>query len=35
MPFEPGEISWGLACGVASDGHWHGWFNVRIQAKAL
>ena len=35
MPFDPSEISWDLACGIGSDGHWHGWFNVRIQAEAL
>ncbi|MGW2558661.1 hypothetical protein ACWCXB_05310 [Streptomyces sp. NPDC001514] len=24
-----------LTCGVGSDGHWHGWFGVRIPADAL
>ncbi|MEE1770151.1 hypothetical protein PUR34_18875 [Streptomyces sp. JV185] len=35
MPFEPDEIQWGLACGIGPDGHWHGWFDVRIHAGAL
>jgi hypothetical protein len=35
MPVDPGEISWDLTCGIGSDGHWHGWFNVRMQAEAL
>ncbi|WP_329104148.1 hypothetical protein OG792_16965 [Micromonospora sp. NBC_01699] len=35
MPFESSEVYWGLACGIGPDGHWHGWFDVRIQAAAL
>lgn len=35
MPFEQDEIRWGLACGIGPDGHWHGWFDIRIQADAL
>ncbi|MEU9320525.1 hypothetical protein [Streptomyces sp. NPDC048295] len=35
MPFGPDEIQWGLACGIGPDGHWHGWFDVRIRAGAL
>jgi hypothetical protein len=35
MPFDLSEISWDLACGIGSDGHWHGWFNVRIQGEVL
>ncbi|MEV4754773.1 hypothetical protein AB0J86_06615 [Micromonospora sp. NPDC049559] len=35
MPFVPDEIYLGLACGIGEDGHWHGWFDVRIQAAAL
>ncbi|WP_329547790.1 hypothetical protein OG548_30480 [Streptomyces sp. NBC_01356] len=35
MPFEPDEIQWGLACGIGPDGHWHGWFDIRIDAGAL
>ncbi|MYU08128.1 hypothetical protein GTY81_30505 [Streptomyces sp. SID8366] len=35
MPFGPGEIGWGLACGVGADGHGHGWYDVRVRADAL
>ncbi|QNP75341.1 hypothetical protein IAG44_42030 [Streptomyces roseirectus] len=35
MPFGPDEIRWGLACGISADGHWHGWFDVRVRADAL
>jgi len=35
MPFEQDEIRWGLACGIGPDGHWHGWFDIRIQADVL
>ncbi|WP_091638665.1 hypothetical protein [Micromonospora pallida] len=35
MPFGSSEIYFDLACGVGSDGHWHGWFDVRVRAAAL
>ncbi|MGW1881563.1 hypothetical protein [Streptomyces sp. NPDC001970] len=35
MPFDENEIRWGLACGVGPDGHWHGWFDVRVRSDAL
>ncbi|MFB7617506.1 hypothetical protein [Kitasatospora sp. NPDC056181] len=35
MPFASDEIRWGLTCGRDSDGHWRGWFDVRVQAAAL
>jgi hypothetical protein len=35
MPFAQDEIRWGLACGVGPDGHWHGWFDIRVHADAL
>ncbi|MGW4041532.1 hypothetical protein [Streptomyces sp. NPDC004721] len=35
MPFKEDEICWGLACGIGPDGHWHGWFDIRIHADAL
>lgn len=35
MPFTAGEFYFDLACGIASDGHWHGWFSVRIAADTL
>jgi hypothetical protein len=28
-------MNWGLACGIGPDGHWHGWFDVRVHANAL
>jgi len=35
MPFEIDEIRVDLACGLAADGQWHGWFSVRIRPEAL
>ncbi|CAL9279136.1 MULTISPECIES: hypothetical protein [unclassified Streptomyces] len=35
MPFAPHEITVGLACGIGPDGHWHGWFDVRVHPDAL
>ncbi|MGW2558668.1 hypothetical protein ACWCXB_05360 [Streptomyces sp. NPDC001514] len=35
MPFGQDEIHRGLAYGVGPDGHWHGWFDVRVRAGAL
>ncbi|MGW0774930.1 hypothetical protein ACWD01_15030 [Streptomyces sp. NPDC002835] len=35
MPFGQDEIRWELACGIGPDGHWHGWFGVRVHAGAL
>ncbi|MGX9885263.1 hypothetical protein [Streptomyces sp. NPDC002276] len=35
MPFAQDELSWGLACGPGPDGHWHGWFDVRVRPDAL
>jgi hypothetical protein len=35
MPFTSDEIYWELACGKLPDGHWRGWFGIRIHADAL
>ncbi|MFD7640612.1 hypothetical protein ACFV4P_08155 [Kitasatospora sp. NPDC059795] len=35
MPFDPAEIRIDLACGIGRDGHWHGWFDVRLPSDAL
>ncbi|MDG4861047.1 hypothetical protein P8605_23225 [Streptomyces sp. T-3] len=35
MPFAPDELRWNLACGIGHDGHWHGWFDVRVHPDAL
>lgn len=35
MPFAPDEILINLACGIGPDGHWHGWFDIRIEPAAL
>ncbi|MGV9340489.1 hypothetical protein [Streptomyces sp. NPDC003688] len=35
MPFTPDEIGRQHACGIGADGHWHGWFDVRVDADAL
>ncbi|WP_405792962.1 hypothetical protein OG753_38075 [Streptomyces sp. NBC_00029] len=34
-PFAPDEIQIDLACGIGPDGHWHGWFGIRVRADAL
>lgn len=34
MPVAPEEIQAGLACGIGPDGHWHGWFDVRVPPPA-
>ncbi|WP_406119910.1 hypothetical protein [Streptomyces sp. NBC_00989] len=35
MPFAQEELRWDLACGIGPDGHWHGWFDVRVRTDAL
>ncbi|WP_306215360.1 hypothetical protein [Actinoplanes sp. RD1] len=35
MPFADDEVRWGLGCGIGADGHWHGWFDVRVDEDAL
>ncbi|WP_327714905.1 hypothetical protein OG381_05170 [Streptomyces sp. NBC_00490] len=35
MPFTADEVQWDLTCGIGPDGHWHGWFTVRVDAHAL
>ncbi|WP_327232925.1 hypothetical protein OG349_02145 [Streptomyces sp. NBC_01317] len=35
MPFDEGEIQVDLACGPGPDGHWRGWFDVRVRAADL
>ncbi|MFG2989528.1 hypothetical protein ACGFZK_09620 [Streptomyces sp. NPDC048257] len=35
MPFDLDEIHIDLACGIGPDGHWHGWFAIRVHADAL
>ncbi|GGT33841.1 hypothetical protein GCM10010254_62960 [Streptomyces chromofuscus] len=35
MPFGPDEIQWELTCGIGPDGHWQGWFGVRVAPDAL
>ncbi|MFC1418917.1 hypothetical protein [Streptacidiphilus cavernicola] len=35
MPFASNEIVIDLACGIGADGHWHGWFGIRVDADAL
>lgn len=35
MPFALDEVRYDLSCGVGSDGHWRGWFTVRVRADAL
>lgn len=35
MPFHDGEVQWDLACGRRPDGHWRGFFTVRVRAEAL
>ncbi|MEU2721713.1 hypothetical protein ACFW4X_19530 [Streptomyces smyrnaeus] len=35
MPFERGEVQWGLACCAGPDGCWQGWFDIRVHADAL
>jgi hypothetical protein len=35
MPFPPGEVRIDLACGRREDGHWWGFFDIRITAEAL
>ncbi|MCX4641384.1 MULTISPECIES: hypothetical protein [unclassified Streptomyces] len=35
MPFTPDEVRVDLSCGIGPDGHWHGWFNVRVHPDAL
>ncbi|WP_327267050.1 hypothetical protein OG444_37510 [Streptomyces sp. NBC_01232] len=34
-PFAPDEIQIDLVCGIGPDGHWHGWFGIRVRADAL
>ncbi|MFD0029368.1 hypothetical protein ACWGDS_13605 [Streptomyces sp. NPDC055059] len=35
MAFTPDEVRVDLSCGIGPDGHWHGWFNVRVHPDAL
>ncbi|WP_078489525.1 hypothetical protein [Streptomyces bikiniensis] len=35
MPFAPDEVRWDLSCGLGPDGHWKGWFTVRVHPDAL
>ncbi|MCP9210881.1 hypothetical protein [Streptomyces cucumeris] len=35
MPLAAEEICWDHACGIGPDGHWFGWFRVRVEAAAL
>ena len=35
MPLADMEVRSNLACGVGSDGHMHGWFDVRVHGEAL
>ncbi|WP_405713169.1 hypothetical protein OG264_29425 [Streptomyces xanthophaeus] len=35
MPFGEDSIQFQHACGIGADGHWHGWFDVRVRAAAL
>ncbi|WP_374986979.1 hypothetical protein [Streptomyces fradiae] len=34
-PFGPGEIRVDLSCGIGPDGHWRGWYAVRVHPGAL
>nr|WP_236239594.1 hypothetical protein [Streptomyces sp. CC228A] len=35
MPFSDEEVSFGLACAPGPDGHWRGWWHVRVLPDAL
>ena len=35
MPFHSEEVRIDLACGPGADGHWRGWYAVRIDPEAL
>ncbi|CAM5254175.1 MULTISPECIES: hypothetical protein [Streptomyces] len=35
MPFAGERIRCDLACGIGADGHWRGWYTVRVDATAL
>ncbi|MFG2763539.1 MULTISPECIES: hypothetical protein [Streptomyces] len=35
MPFAGELIHCDLACGIGTDGHWRGWYTVRVDADAL
>ncbi|SFP07895.1 MULTISPECIES: hypothetical protein [Actinomadura] len=35
MPFQDDDILIDLVCGPGDDGHWRGWFGVRVRADAL
>ncbi|MGH4031277.1 hypothetical protein ACQB60_20345 [Actinomycetota bacterium Odt1-20B] len=35
IPFPSAEIRWDHSCGIGPDGHWHGWFHVRVHPTAL
>jgi len=35
MPFPGDAVRIDLACGIQSDGHWHGWYSVKVRASEL
>lgn len=35
MPFADGDVRVDLACGPEPDGHWHGYYTIKVQADAL
>ena len=35
MPFADGDVRIDLHCGKDLDGHWHGWWSVKIRSAAL
>ncbi|THV37759.1 hypothetical protein FAB82_20165 [Glycomyces buryatensis] len=35
MPFGEPEIRVDLACAPGPDGHWRGWFDIRVDGDAL
>ncbi|MGW9456968.1 hypothetical protein ACWG5N_13425 [Streptomyces globisporus] len=35
MPFASELIRCDLACGIGADGHWRGWYSVRVDAATL
>ncbi|MFJ5864672.1 hypothetical protein ACIQEY_09680 [Streptomyces parvus] len=35
MPFADELIRCDLACGISADGHWRGWYALRVDGLAL
>ncbi|MFB9445808.1 hypothetical protein [Dactylosporangium vinaceum] len=35
MPFADDEVRVDLACGIAEDGHWRGWYSIWVDAAPL